>query len=703
MLIGARVCLVLAIAAAAMLVAGLPSAAFALDYGVSAQHLAFTCGFLIPLYATGCFAFWRRPDLSVARLLLAASSAWVLFSVGDLLLRALLEQGHDDGVWAANLALTGIGCASFVFTLGLLGLFPDGRYHAAHERRFVRAAVAVAVAVPLLAALTVPDSHIAFDSSTPSVSNPIALSGLEGLEGLPQALFSILATGFVPLGLGLLLFRYRTLGPEQRSQVRWLLWVSLVGAMVAAGLALLADRAGGAIDTVAVVGGYAFLALVPVAIVTAILRYRLLDVDVLIRKSIVYGSLWLLIVIAYVIAAAALGIAAGDQLPVTLAILLTVLATLVFQPARRRLEQLANRWVFGKRTSRYELLADFGEELERTLSLDELLPRLAETAQRGLGASWARIALHLGSGENAVRVPRAAVGIDLHAEAEASLSSPLLVAGSDEPVGVIECGPRLEGDYRDKDRSLLETLARQAALAVRNAALASELSARIDEIRVQADELAASRARIVHAQESERRRIERNIHDGVQQELVALIASLRLARNQLARDPDAAAATLAELQDEASVALDDLRNLAQGIHPAILSDKGLLPAIEARVRSAPVAITVSADPASRQLRLDDDVEGAAYFVACEALANALKHARADSVEIRVGHDQGWLRLEVQDQGSGFSPLDTPRRGLANLEDRIAALGGRLTIESEPSRGTTVVCELRAPAKEAARV
>jgi signal transduction histidine kinase len=703
MLIGARICLVLAVAAAAMLVAGLPSAVFVLDYGISAQHLAFICGFLIPLYATGCFAFWRRPDLSIARLLLATSSAWVLFSGGDLLLRALLDQGHDSGLWAANLALIGTGCASFVFTLGLLGLFPDGRYHRAYERRMVRAAAAIAVAVPVLAAITSPDLRIAFDSSTPSVSNPIALSGLEGLEALPRTLFSILATGFVPIPLASLLLRYRKLGPEQRSQVRWLLWVSLVGAMVAAGLALLADHAGGAIDTVAVVAGYAFLALVPIAIVTAILRYRLLDVDVLIRKSIVYGSLWLLIVIVYVAAASALGIAAGDQLPVTLAILLTVVATLVFQPARRRLEQLADRWVFGERTSRYELLADFGAELERTLSLDELLPRLAETAQRGLGARWARIALHLGSGENAVRAPRAAVGIDLHAEAEPSLSSPLLVAGSEEPVGVVECGPCFEGDYTDQDRSLLETLARQAALAVRNAALASELSARIDEIRVQADELAASRARIVHAQESERRRIERNIHDGVQQELVALIASLRLARNQLMRDPDAAGGTLAELQDEATVALHDLRNLAQGIHPALLGDKGLLPAIEARVRSAPMAITVSADPALRQLRFDDDVEGAAYFVACEALANALKHARADSIEIQVGHDQGWLTLEVHDQGSGFAPLDTPRRGLANLEDRIAAIGGRLAIESEPGRGTTVVCRLRAPAKEAAGV
>jgi signal transduction histidine kinase len=704
MLIPALVCRFLAVVGAIALTAALPTAAFVFDHDISAQQLAFTCGFLLPLYATGLFAFWRRPDLPVARLLLTTASAWVLFSSGDILLRASLEQdGPASGLWLANLTLLGVGCASFALTLALLALFPDGRFHRAYERRLILPPWVLPVAVPLLAALTSPSLHVAYDSATPTVDNPLAISGLQGLEALPEALFGLFATIFVPAGIALLVVRYRRLGPEQRGQIRWLLWVSIVGVMVAIALALLSDLGSGLIDVVSVVVGYGFLALVPVAILTAILRYRLLDVDVLIRKSLVYGTLWLLIVVVYAVAAVALGIAAGDQLPVTLAILLTVLATLVFQPARRRLELLANRWVFGERTSRYELLAGFGAELERTLSLDELLPRLAETAQRGLDASWARISLNLGSGENAVLAPRAAVGIEPHTQAEPSLSSRLLVADSDSPVGLIECGSRLEGAYSDEDRSLLDTLARQAALAVRNAALASELSARLDEIRIQADELAASRARIVHAQESERRRIERNIHDGVQQELVALIASLRLARNQLGRDPDAASTTLADLQGEARVALEDLRNLAQGIHPAVLSDRGLLPAIEARARAAPLPVAVHADPAARRMRFGDDVEGAGYFVAGEGLANALKHAQAGSIELRVTYDDEWLSLEVWDDGVGFEPLDTARRGLANLEDRIAALGGSLSVESEPGRGTTVRCRLHAPVRETADV
>jgi signal transduction histidine kinase len=704
MVIPAPVCRILAVISALALLSALPVAAAVFGRDISTRQLAFTGGFLVPFAATGLYAFWRRPDLPVARLLLAASSLWALFASGDLLLRAVLEQDPDTpGLWIANLVLLSAGCAAFAVALTLLALFPDGRYQRGYERWLIRPVWALPIVVPLLAALLTPTFHLAYDRSTPEIANPAAIVGLKGLERLPEIVFSIFATSFVPVGVVLLAVRYRRLGAEQRAQVRWLLWVCIVGLMAGVGLAVLSARGTGLVDTVFLIVGYGFLALVPVAILVAILRYRLLDVDVLIRKSLVYGTLWLLIVVVYVVAAAALGVAVGGQVPVTVAVLVTVVATLAFQPVRRRLERLANRWVFGEPANRYELLAAFGADLERTLSLDDLLPRLAGTVQRGLAASWARISVTQGWGEYAVLVPRAAAGNEPEAEAEPTLSSPLLVAGSSTAVGVIECGPRREGTYSDQDRSLLETLSRQAALAVRNAGLAAELSARLAEIRIQADELAASRSRIVHAQETERRRIERNIHDGVQQELVAVIASLRLARNQLERDPRAAGATLARLQEAAKTTLDDLRNLAQGIHPAVLSDKGLLPALEARARATPVAVAIVADPAARRMRFDDDVEGAAYFFACEAMANALKHGRANAIEVKIRHDQGWLDVEVCDNGAGFDPITTAKRGLANLDDRAAALGGRFQLDSEPGGGTKVRCRLPAPIREAAHV
>jgi signal transduction histidine kinase len=676
-------CRVLAALAGAALVA-LPAAY--IGDPVPGRELAFELGFVAPLYATGVFALIRRPDLPIARLLAATGSVWALFSYGENVLRAVVDAHPGAaGLWLPALILVAALSATFALSFTLLALFPDGRWHGARERRVVWSCWAVALAVPLLVMLADPRIGRTYLDVDSDIANPLVISPLRGIDDLPETLFGFLATFAVPAGIVLLALRFRRLGPAPRAQVRVLLRVVLVGILVVAGFGSLALLGGGWLDTLFLVVGYAALALVPVAILVAILRYRLLDVDVLIRRSLVYGTLWLLIAGVYAGTAAGLGIAAGQRLPVTLAIVLTVLATIAFQPARRRLEGLADRWVFGERIGRYELLAAFGAELERTADTDELLSRLAETARRGLDAEWARIAL--GASPNGALAPRATSGIGRHTPAAATLAASLVA--TDGPVGVIELGPRRDGTYGDGDRSLLDTLARQAALAVRTVGLA--------------EELAASRARIVHAQESERRRIERNIHDGVQQELVALIAKLRLARNQLERDDSAAGATLAELQHEAGLALEDLRELAQGIHPSVLTDRGLVSAIESRGRTLPVPVTVRADPGLRETRFTDDVEGAAYFAASEAIANALKHARATRVTVRIAYDGGRLSVEVADDGIGFAQHDVLRRGLADLEDRLAALGGRLSIESTPGSGTTTRCELVARRRESADV
>ena len=215
---------------------------------------------------------------------------------------------------------------------------------------------------------------------------------------------------------------------------------------------------------------------------------------------------------------------------------------------------------------------------------------------------------------------------------------------------MIEVGPGEEGEFSDEDRRLLETPARQAALAIHNARLASELSLSLAEIKLQADELRASRKRLVSAGDAERRRIERNIHDGVQQEPVALIANLRLARNQRGREPAVADRTLAGLQGEAGHLLEDLRELARGIRPSLLSDHGLLEAIEARAGRMPIAVCVQSDAATRGARFDDEIEAAAYFVASEALANVLKHSGANRATVGVGYCAGSLELDVSDDG-----------------------------------------------------
>lgn len=246
------------------------------------------------------------------------------------------------------------------------------------------------------------------------------------------------------------------------------------------------------------------------------------------------------------------------------------------------------------------------------------------------------------------------------------------IAHGGEELGVLECGPKSRGVYSDRDYQLVVTLATQAALAVSNARLA---------------------ARIVQAQEAERRRTERNIHDGAQQQLAALVAQLGRARERLRRQEKLPEIVLGDLQQAALGILGELRELALGIHPSVLADGGLLEAIEDRSSRMPIAVDIDVDPAVRG-RFADEIEGAAYFFVMEALANVLKHANATSARVGLGWRNGRLVIEVADDGIGFT-RSSQLGGLGGLADRLAALGGSLAIDTRPGRGTNLVAELPA--------
>jgi signal transduction histidine kinase len=276
----------------------------------------------------------------------------------------------------------------------------------------------------------------------------------------------------------------------------------------------------------------------------------------------------------------------------------------------------------------------------------------------------------------------AADGVGLDDVAEAVLVAPLVHAG--ETIGAVACGPKRESAYSDADRELLSTLAGQAALAVRNARLADDLAGRVAE-------LAASRARIVEAEEVERRRIERDLHDGVQQQLIALAAKVELARMHLAGgDHEAVDRMLGDVADAVRQAHAELRDLARGIHPAVLSDRGLIEAVEARTSLLPFSVAVETDAGLRETRFAEALEGAAYFVIAEALTNVAKHASASTATVRVAEAAGDLRIEVEDDGVGFDPQATALFGLRGLRDRVEALGGRLEIIGSP-RTTIAAC------------
>jgi len=637
---------------------------------------------VIAYLATGAVAVWMRPDHRGARRLCAYGALTAAgYAVGSAYSGYLVAHGVPAWGWAAVLAIQVLDFASAVQLLALVAVFPDGKYQRGFERRAVRGAV---VLIPLLAALQLFGSARATYASSliwadqTSAPNPAALPALGALGHVASA---ALQAGVLLLLMAvvLLVLRYRRAELQERRQIAWPLYAL---ALTACSFILL-GLFNAAVNTLPVWLRYLLylpvVLLFPISLVIGMLRYRLLDIDLVIRRSAVYGVLWLLITAAYLGVATAFGVALGQRIPLQLAIVLTIAATLIASPVRQRLERMADRLVFGRRPSGYELISQLGTRLESSPAAEDVAATVATAVQTGLGTDWARVIL-----ERPTRTPVASAGIDLNDPAPAVFRVPL--QHGQENVGTIECGAKTRGRYTMADQQLLESLGRQAALAIRNSQLSAELSARLTE-------LDASRSRLVHAEEAGRRRLERDIHDGVQQELVAVLARLGLARNQLRRDHGLAELTLQEVQSDGRRALESLQDLVRGIHPPLLTDRGLLDAVQERTARLPIPAEVSADGLATGMRFSPDVEGAAYFFCSEALGNVIKHAQASRAWVRFECTQDRLVVEVRDDGMGFAPDSVTRHGLRGLQDRIEALGGRMSVASTVDIGTTLQASL----------
>jgi signal transduction histidine kinase len=266
----------------------------------------------------------------------------------------------------------------------------------------------------------------------------------------------------------------------------------------------------------------------------------------------------------------------------------------------------------------------------------------------------------------------------------------VLVLHQGTPVGEIAVAKATTEPLTAAEDALLVDLAAQAGAALSNVRLTLELETRLAELASQATELRASRQRIVDAQDAERRRLERDIHDGAQQYLVAIAVNAGLARQVLEGAPTQAGTLLEEIRAQADDALSTLRDLARGIFPAVLADRGLLPALRAQLTRSAARIDLQADAALAHARFDARVEAAVYFCCLEALQNAAKHAPGAPVRVGLAVEDGWLIVSVIDQGPGFdTSLRRTGTGLDGMADRLAAVGGALTVESVLGEGTTV--------------
>ncbi len=628
-------------------------------------------------YTAGLVACRAQPEnLASRRLLLFGTTAVTWLAVSDLLLLVADATGVRPWFPLANAAVQVVGLLVASSLAILLVVFPDGAVGGRVRRSVPAFLVAFSVGLPVVLLLARERVEPAWILQWGAESGNLGLSAPESpihvdlLAGLgPPASFAMAAAlGLVPaIGVAVLAVRYRGLDPTQRVRVAWPLLAALLLVLLSLDDVLLTidDPLHLVLDVAEAVA----LVLLPVSLAVGITRPDLFDVVGALRRTVVYVTLSAVAVGLYVGVAAVLGFAVGrDNLQV--AVLVAVLATLALDPVRRALVHRAARVAYGTAVPRDELVRRLGATLEHTLDARQLTAAIASTAREGLGVRWARVVLH---------------GAEPVLDGDPGAEEPAMVArlrhGEDD-LGSIECGPVVRGRLSAQTRELLDTLARQATLGLVNARLVGELE---DHLR----ELATSRERLVQAEESARRRIERDLHDGSQQELAALMARIALARNQLRRqDSLALGRTLDTLQSDAEHALQNLRELASGIHTSVLADRGLVEAIEARVARLPLRVDVRCGPGVRDGRLSDSVEGAAYFLVCEALTNTLKHGAAQHATVGLHLEAELLRIDVSDDGCGFDPATgSARGGLAGLADRLAALGGSLDVASRPGSGT----------------
>ncbi len=635
---------------------------------------------VLPLFAFGMWLLTATSSRVALYVALGATGAMVGAAYETLIAANPGLVGGPAFPYLNSIGLT----ADAVATVGLvlmLGAFPDGILQRRWQR-VVLSSLWVFVAVAPLTLVTMPYIVIPQYVDAPAdVPNPLAVPWLEWAAPLVDVFF---VPAWVGASLGLLVFLSRAFGgdEETRTRMRVMAWTVLVWI----GSWLLFELTGelGIEDTV--LGSVVSLATlsmlaVPAAGIHGILRYGAFDVADADRARVVLRSSSTLIAVLYGIAVAAPALLLFERLEPVSLILVTAFSAVALLPVRGWLQRAIQRAVLGDRDHHLALLSELGARLEQAIELDDVLVRLADGVQRGLDASWVRVTV-LGADGDLTAAP-AVVG-DVVGDAVARED---LVRG-DERLGLLEVGPRRHGQYDAAELALLRTVARQATTTVANVRLTAELGEQLGQ-------LSASRARLITAQDAERRRIERDLHDGIQQSVVALIASLGLARQRLQRGalrPD----ELVELQDQAREMLTDLRELAHGIHPQVLSDRGLVAAVESRSARFPIPVTVVADDEARRRQFPPDVEAVAFYTVREALANVAKHASARSIRVGVRVDGDRLLVEVVDDGTGFtarSDVGERHGGLTNIRDRVAAVHGRLTIDEAPGGGVRLAVDL----------
>jgi signal transduction histidine kinase len=579
----------------------------------------------------------------------------------------------------------------FGFVAVALMVFPDGRLP---SRRWWPA-----VAIALLGSTFTVAGYILrpgkLDAPFETVINPFGAAGQFALwDNVSTFGWPMMTVGSVLAAAAMRSRLKRSRGLE-REQLKWVAFAaSIAGLMIVADVVSFFAAAEDGTATINLLRALALgigFCIIPVAAGVAILRYRLYDIDVVISRTLLVAGLAGFITVTYVAIVVGIGslVGRGDEPNLILSIAATALVAVAFQPVRRRLHRVANRMVFGRRATPYDVLSGFATQVSVAEASPETLVGLAELMADGTGAQPARVWLRVGSHLRSAAswpIEREAADPSATIEAgtvpdlpDADLAVP--VRDQDELLGVLTIAKPRGERVTEVDVHLVERLAAASGVLLRNLRLDAELAERLEEIET-------SRRRLVSAQDDARRRIEAELGGGTRVQLRTLGDRLSvLARGVDAERTPKSAMLLGQLVTATNCALDTLAGLAAGVYPPRLAADGLVAALSEQAGRAAVRIEVQATGVGRY---PAEVEAAVYFAVLEALQNVSKYAAADSVRVRLAHEAGRLSFEVTDDGAGFDTTEMSQgTGLQGIADRLDTVDGAVTIVSEPGVGTTV--------------
>ncbi|MDP8939593.1 MAG: sensor histidine kinase [Actinomycetota bacterium] len=615
----------------------------------AAWRLGMEVVFAVVCLALGPVIFWRRSNYRVALfvsllLVLLGTTFWNTISALSLYHPAWERVG---------LGLAGVRAVSLFL---LFYIFPDGRF----MPRWTRWLAAVLV-LGVVSDIIFPESPLAVDD-------------------WPIPLFILFMLFWLLTGVFAQVYRYRRVsGPVERQQAKWVIFgftaaiTGLLGVLLF-GEVLFPGPPGTSAELFGSTLITLFMLLIPASIGTAILRYRLFDIDVFINRTLVYGSLTACVVGAYILIVGYLGALFQARGSLAVSLIATGIVAVLFVPLRDRLQRGVNRLMYGERDEPYAVISRLGERLEATLAPEAALSTIVETVAGALKLPYAAITLKQNGG-----FVRAA---EYGTPPQEPVVLPL--AYQSDTVGQLILSPRSPGEsFSPSDKRLLEGLSRQAGVTAH-------------AVRLTAD-LQRSREQLVSAREEERRRLRRDLHDGLGPRLAAQTLKAGSARSLYPRNPAAADALLLELEADMEAAIAEVRRLLYDLRPPALDELGLMGAIRetaARYEGKGLSITVEA-PAGMP-PLPAAVEVAAYRIAQEAVTNVVRHARADSCLVRLSPEKDALELEVSDDGVGLPEDRRSGVGLHSMRERAGELGGACKIEPMPSGGTRVLARLPLP-------